>query len=200
MKTQRVEALADGLFSIAMTLLVIEVHVPHVTDPSTAALWSALMEMGPSLAAFAVSFIILGTLWVGHHNQFIHIRRADRPLIWINIFFLLTIAFLPFSTGFLAAYSGQPMAGLLYGGNLMLAGAGLWTHWSYATSNRRLVNPELGDEAIRLARRRITYGFVTYGLATLAALWSMPVSLVLFALQPILYILPGRIDRHLVNP
>lgn len=197
MNTNRIEALSDGVFSIAMTLLIIEVHVPRVDPHDRAALVQALAHLGPQVAAYVVSFLILGTLWIGHHNHFVHIRKVNRTLLWLNIGYLCAVAFLPFSTALVASYWRQPLGAALYGSNLLVAGVFLWLHWFYATSGRRLVSPDLSDEAIRTARRRIEIGFAVYLTATVLAFVWPPASLLLFAVMPVAYMLPGRVDRHL---
>jgi uncharacterized membrane protein len=200
-ETNRIEALADGVFAIAMTLLVLEIHVPRLPPPvAGAALARALLALAPNVAGYAVSFIILGTLWIGHHNHFHFIRRADRTLLWINVFYLACIAFLPFATALLASYRDQPLAFAVYGGTLLLAGAFLYAHWAYATTGRRLVDPDLSDAAIAAAKRRIASGFAVYVTATLLSLLSTAAALGLFAVMPLVYMLPGRVDRHLTRP
>lgn len=194
MKPNRVEALGDGVFAIAMTLLVIEIHVPEVAAPSTASLLAALGHLAPHIAAFAVSFLVLGTFWVGHHYQFARIQRVNRTLLWINVAFLLCIAFLPFSTAFLATYLRQPVALLVYGANLLLAGAFLYWHWRHATANRRLVAPDLSDAAILAIRRRVEAGIAVYGVATVLAVLLPVAGLALFALMPAAYMFTGTGD------
>jgi uncharacterized membrane protein len=195
--TSRVEALSDGVFAIAMTLLIIEVHVPHVDTANASALGQALRELSPRIGAFVVSFLILGTLWIGHQNHFVHIRKSNCTLLWLNIGILCAIAFLPFSTAFLAEYWNQPLGGALYGINLLVAGVFLWLHWVYATGGRRLVASDLSDEVVHSARRRTEMGLAVYLVATVFAFLWLPISLILFAMMPIAYMLPGRVDRHL---
>lgn len=192
MTPHRIEALGDGVFSIAMTLLVIELKVPHVADPSTAALLAALAEVAPHMAMFVVSFLVLGTFWVGHHYQFHSIRRVDRSLLWINIGFLCTVALMPFSTAFLGEYLQQPVGAVVYGSNLLLAGVFLYAQWRYATAGHRLVAADLSDTAIRATRRRVEAGFAVYAVATALAVAVPALGLALFALMPIAYIVTGR--------
>lgn len=199
MTTNRIEALSDGVFAIAMTLLIVDMHVPHVDTTEAQALAEALGGLAPQVAAFVISFLILGTLWIGHHNHFVHIRRANRQLLWLNIGFLCAIAFLPFSAAFLGAYWKQPLAGAVYGTNLLVAGLLLWLHWVYATHGRRLVASDLGDNVVRSTRRRMEMGLAVYCAATVFAFAWLPMSLILFALMPIIYMIPGRVDRHLVD-
>lgn len=198
MKTSRIEALSDGVFAIAMTLLILGIRVPDLPTPVTGAvLWRALVALAPHLAGYVVSFVILGTLWIGQHNQFHLIQWVDRWSLWLNIFFLACIAFLPFATSLLAEYNDQPLASLVFAGTLLLAGVFLYANWAYATHGRRLVSPDLSDFVIRAAKRRIAAGLVVYAAAGALALVSTRAALGLFAVMPIAYILPGKIDTHL---
>jgi uncharacterized membrane protein len=199
MESRRVETLADGVFAIAMTLLVLEVKVPELPDPVTGvAMVGALAGLLPSVAGFAVSFVILGMLWIGHHNQFHFIRRVDRPLLWINIFHLLCIAFVPFATAFITRYPLQPAALLVYGGTLLLGGVTHYLHWNYAVA-RGFVSEEVTPEVTEVMRERISMGIAVYLAATLVGAFLPKIGLVLFACMPVLYMLPGRIDPSLTE-
>jgi uncharacterized membrane protein len=199
MESRRVENLADGVFAIAMTLLVLEVHVPELPDPVTgAALLGALKLMLPHLAGFGIGFVILGTLWLGHQNQFRFIQRVDRMLVWLNVFYLLCIAFLPFATAFIARYPLQPLALALYGVSLLLSGVILFAHWNHAV-NHGLVADEVTPEVADLVRERMSMGMVVYLLATIVGAFLPKAGLVLLAFMPILYMLPGRVDPNLVE-
>jgi uncharacterized membrane protein len=199
MESRRVETLADGVFAIAMTLLVLEVKVPELPDPVTGvAMVGALAGLLPSVAGFAVSFVILGMLWIGHHNQFHFIRRVDRPLLWINIFYLLCVAFVPFATAFITRYPLQPAALLLYGGTLLLGGVTHYLHWNYAVA-RGFVSEEVTPEVTEVMRERISMGIAVYLAATLVGAFLPKIGLVLFACMPVLYMLPGRIDPSLTE-
>ena len=194
MDSRRVETLADGVFAIAMTLLVLEVHVPDIAAPITGAgMIDALTSILPSVAGYAVSFVILGMIWIGHHNQFHYIRRVDRTLLWINIFYLLCVAFVPFATAFLARYPLQPASLLIYGGTLLLGGLSHLVHWNYAV-NQGLVTEEVTPEVAEYFRERIAMGIVVYLAATLVGAFLPKVGLVLLASMPVLYMLPTRID------
>ena len=199
MESRRVETLADGVFAIAMTLLVLEVHVPELPTPITGAVMvAALRGLLPSVAGYAVSFIILGMVWIGHHTQFHFIRRVDRPLLYINVFYLLCVAFVPFATAFLARYPLQPVALLIYGGTLLLGGVLHFVHWNYAVDHG-LVTEEVTPEVAEVMRERISMGIVVYLLATLVGAFLPKAGLVLFAFMPVLYMLPGRIDPSLAE-
>jgi len=190
----RIEALTDGIFAVAMTLLILDIKVPVVAD--AAQLPRELLALWPRCASYAISFLMLGIYWVGQHNQFHLIRRSDRALLWINILFLMTISFVPFSTALLSSYPRQQIAVIVYGGNLIAIGLILYGHWSYATHGRRLVDPELDERTVRLVDRRILIGPAMFGLAIALSFFSPTAALAVFAVAPLWYFVPGRIDRH----
>lgn len=202
LSTNRVEALSDGVFAVAMTLLVLEVHVPDVRtgplDPLTflADLWYA-NGSGKVFLAYVMSFALLGVYWVGQHSQFQYIRRADRPLLWINILFLLLIALVPFTTSMVGKYmSITSMALVVYGVHLLAIAIVIYSHWWYATHDRHLTDHHLDQQIVKAGAGRIrTSMFIC--LAGLALAFINPyVSAACYLLIPIYYIVPGRIDRH----
>ncbi len=195
--TSRIEALADGVFAVVMTLLVLDLKVPVVAGPDAAAeLPGKLFELWPRLLSFALSFVIAGVYWVGHHNQYHFIRRSDRVLLWINILFLLCVAVIPFSTALLGEYPQQPIAVAIYGLNLILIGLVLYAHWWYATADYRLVDHDIDPHLVRVAKQRILIAPIAYALAILLSFVGTALSLTIYVLVPVLYIVPGAVDRH----
>ncbi len=205
MSTARLEALVDGVFAVAMTLLVLTLAVPHEPAGLSAAALSRhllhdLLALRFTLLTYAISFVIAGVYWVGHHNQFAVIRHADRILLWITILFLLGVTCIPFSTALLGTYPRQPVALVIYGGNLIVIGLVLYLQWWYATGGNRLTEREIDPLLVRRAARRILIGPVLYLLAIVLAFAGPAgpaLSLALYVLVPVLYIVPGRVDRHL---
>jgi uncharacterized membrane protein len=193
----RVEALSDGIFAVAMTLLILDIKVPAVAD--AAQLPRELLALWPKCASYAISFLMLGIYWVGQHAQFHLIRHTDRALLWINILFLMTISFVPFSTALLSSYPEQQIAVVVYGANLIAIGLILYGHWSYATRGRRLVDPELDASTVRHATRRILVGPAMFALALAVSFFSITAALAIFALTPLWYLIPGRIDQNLAS-
>jgi len=107
--TARVEAFSDGVFAIAITLLVLEIRVPPVdTTAHGHTLLLALGRLWPSYLGYALSFVTIGIMWANHHSIFRYIRRADRYFVLINVMFLMCISFLPFPTALLAEYLPEP--------------------------------------------------------------------------------------------
>jgi len=195
--TSRIAALADGVFAVAMTLLVLEFHVPTLpSDASAGQLDAALAKLWPQVLSYVAGFLVIGTLWIGHHYQFHYIRRVDRPLLWLNLGFLLAVAFLPFCVALLGAFGTLPTPCVLYGSTLLVAGFCLLGHWSYATRRRRLVDTSLDEAVVRALGSRIVGGLIVYGAGLLLAFVSPRASLVTYLAMPLLYLIPGRIDRH----
>src|SRR5579859_8164415 len=146
MSVHRVEGLGDGVFAIAMTVLVLGINVPEGRGGTGLA--AQLSALWPKFASYALSFVMLGVLWIGYHFQFQYIRRTDRGLLWLNLVFLLTVTFLPFSTAVLGNYPGAREAVILYGGSVASAGICLLAHWMYATRKRHLMAEDLDPSVV----------------------------------------------------
>lgn len=188
MSTHRVEALSDGVFAIIMTLLVFDIKLPQAPP---AELPQALPKIAPSFIGYVISFVLLGIYWIGHRNQYNFIRRADQNLHWLNILFFGVAGLVPFSTGLMSRYPGQWLAVAIYGANLIGIGLALFWHWSYATRDYRLVDPDLPRATIRLGKQRSLLAPSCYLLAIGLGLVDPAISLVVYALVPLLYIFPG---------
>jgi uncharacterized membrane protein len=125
-----------------------------------------------------------------------YIRRADRTFLWLNIFFLMSVGLIPFSTTLLGQFTAQQTAVVLYGMNLALVGCCLYVHWWYATSRRRLVDSDIHPTVVDLAKRRILMGPIAVAAAIAFSFLSSALAIAVYALAPLLYLLPGRIDLH----
>ncbi len=193
----RIEAFADGVFAIVITLLILDIRVPQVHDePIGPQLIRELTNMWPKYLAYAMSFIIVGVYWVGHHAQFRFIRHANRTLLWINILFFMCVAFVPFSAALIGEYRHEQIAVVIYGVNLIVVGACLYLHNWYATHNHRLVDADLSAQQIEASKRRILMAPLICLVAIGLSFISTTMSIILYLLLPIPYILPGRIDIH----
>jgi TMEM175 potassium channel family protein len=193
----RVEALTDGVFAVAMTLLVLDIKVPELEAPSDISqLAIRLLALWPKFLSYAISFVILGVYWVGHHVQLSFIRKVDRPLLWINLLFLLWVALVPFSTALLSEYPMTQLAITLYGLNLIAIGLTLSLHWWYATMETRHVDPDIHPGLVRGGLLRTLIAPAVYVVAIAVSFFRPELSLLLYALVPVLYILPGRVDVH----
>jgi uncharacterized membrane protein len=191
----RIEALADGVFAIALTLLILDIKVP-VLEPQDGGheLLQKLLALWPKFLAFVVSFMIIGVYWVGHHAQLHFIQRSDRPFMWMNLVFLMVISAMPFSTSLLGAYHDQPVAVVVYCGNLILAGLVLYAQLRYAAGPGKLFDPEIDPAFIQRGGQRTLMGPAIYVVALGLAFVNTTLSLIVCALVPVLYLLPGRVD------
>lgn len=197
----RVEALADGIFAVAMTILVLDLHVPDLArDASDLLIDNHLAALLPRAVSYVSGFVILGTLWVGHHMHMHFIRRVDRALLWLNLLFLLAVTFIPFVVAFIGAFGPRRFSCLLYGADLMVAQASLIAQWRYAAGGqRRLVGSDLSQAQYSALLGRVLLGFCGYGLGMALALAWPAASLCCYAAIALLYLIPGRIDRHVGN-
>ena len=197
---QRLTTLVDGVFAIVMTLLILDLHVPNLaSNASDAVLNHQLRQLMPNFASFVLSFVLTGIYWVGHHVQFLFIRRTERTHIWINLFFLLTIAIIPFSAAVLGKFGLHLLPVMWYGGNILLAAFALQMSWLYATHDRRLVDQDIDPMVIRRVNERLVFAYISYGVAMLLALVNPKISLVMYLVLPIFFIVPGALDRHWVS-
>ena len=135
-RVQRIEAIGDGVFAIALTLLVLDIRVP-VSEAihSEAELIAAFCKLTPKLLAYFLSFLTLGIFWTGHAAQYHYIERSDRNLNWISLFFLLFISILPFTTAFLSEYMTFKFAIGVYWLNIFMLGIIIYLHWRYAAGH-----------------------------------------------------------------
>jgi uncharacterized membrane protein len=190
-ETARLEAFSDGVFAIAITLLIIEVHVPHRSHAET--LGHELLRIWPSYAGYLTSFLTIGVMWINHHHVFSYVARADRTLLFLNTLLLMLIAFVPFPTAVLAQFietDGARAAAVLYGATLTLTAILFFVWWRYISVDRRLVADHVSDAEIADVTRAYTPGTLLYGSAALLAFASPWVSAVLYLLIAVFYALP----------
>jgi uncharacterized membrane protein len=188
--TARLEAFSDGVFGIAATLLILDVRV------SGGHLGAELRHIWPSYAAYAVSFISIGIMWVNHHIVFEQIGRTDRRFLLINVVFLMMIAFVPFPTRLVAEHlrDNDLLAAAMAYGITMTTTAVLYNVlWLYASVDRRLLNPDADDRVIRGITRSYRPGPFMYLAATLIALASPGISIALFAAIAAFYVVESSV-------
>jgi len=188
----RLEAFSDGVIAIAITLLVLDIHVPATGHGG---LGHGLGHEWPSFAAYAVSFITIGIIWMNHHLAIGRVRQADHGLLVINLLLLMSIAVLPFTTSLMAAYlresSGEHLAAFVYGGSLLVMACTFFTMQRYLLSPRRgLTDIDAATRAFILRRNAV--GLIPYALATALAPVSPYATLGICGAVAIYYALPAR--------
>src|SRR6266545_6102112 len=196
-ETQRIEAFSDGVFAIAITLLIIEISVPHVTGEGSLA--AALGDLWPSYGAYVLSFVMIGIYWVNHHSLFRLFVRTDHFFLMLNVFFLMAIAFLPFPTAVLGEYLNDSVerdsAVRLYSLGLLLPAFGWIVVWLYANA-RGLVDERLAPEYVRFLTVQYLLSNVLYAGALMLSFLDAWVALALVTGLTLLYMLPPRRPRY----
>jgi uncharacterized membrane protein len=181
-ETGRVEAFSDGVFAIAITLLVLELKVPSSSQiADKRALADALLRLWPSFVAFLTSFSAILIMWMNHHGVFRMVKKVNGPFLIANGFLLLTVTFVPFPTAVLASHIQGPsstIAAAFYCGTYILVSIGYNALWIAATRGH-LLKPGVSESHIRKIHRAYLAGFVVYVTATGLALWNAHVGLAL---------------------
>jgi len=195
---ERLTALSDGLFAVAMTLLVLDLRVPVSTAGkalSEHGLASALLRLGPSFAAYLLSFTMLGTFWLAQHTLLGILGRCDRSLTWINLGFLFVVSLLPFSAALLAHYAHLRLAIGVYWLNILLLGVGLELAARYG--RRAFMPGGAGQSVSRLTtfRRRILLAQALYAAAALLCLASTLASVIALAVVQLYFIVSPPLTR-----
>jgi uncharacterized membrane protein len=192
--TRRLEAFSDGVIAIAITLLILDIRVP---EPGDGSLGHALAEQWPNYAAYVVSFLTIGIIWINHHASVARLRRADHGLLVLNLLLLLSICVLPFTTSLMAAYlrevNGQHLAAAVYSGSFLVLGCVFFLLNRYMlTENRNLVAEDLGAEARRSILRRNGVGLLPYAAALAVAPLSAYATLAICGAVALYYAIPGE--------
>jgi uncharacterized membrane protein len=188
-ETTRLETFSDGVFAIAITLLVLEIAVPHLEEPGR--LGQALLDLWPSYIAYATSFITIGIMWVNHHSVFRQIRESDHRFLLVNLGLLMCISFVPFPTTLLADYAwggNGESAALAYGITLTITAVFFNLLWRYAAWNGRLLRADADPREVSGISRAYLPGPFMYGGATLVALVSPEASAALYLAVAVFYV------------
>jgi uncharacterized membrane protein len=190
---ERLAALSDGVFAVAMTLLVLDLRTPAETAiHSERDLWNAIVLLAPRILVYLMSFLTLGIFWVGQQTQLNHFSRSDRHLTWIHLAFLFGVSLMPFSTSLMAAFISYRLALLLYWANIFILGAILFAAWRYALRTQ-LVKRELSAEFADAIERRIIIAQALYATGALLCLVNTYWSLGFILLVQINYAVAPRI-------
>jgi uncharacterized membrane protein len=196
-ETGRVEAFSDGVFAVAITLLVLNIKIPGL-DLSDDKLKQALVDELPTLAAYATSFATIGVMWLNHHRLYSHIKRTDTGLLLLNILLLLVIVFIPVPTALVAEYLvhlDQHAAALLYSGTMVILAVCFNLLWRYASYHNRLLGKNADTRVVRAISGQYWFGPLAYLIAFVLALFNTPASLILNFLLALFFALPPRLPR-----
>lgn len=193
----RIEALTDGIYAIAMTLLVLGIEVPQNQQGLSAI--SVLIDLIPDFFHYALAFIVVAILWVFHHEQFHHIRVIDRKMLWLNILALLFVALIPFSSNYADTFVLEPGPAIFFSINLLIIGIIISRQWTHATRDHRLVDRSLDSGLIFLEKRKNLLIPALSVTAIILAIIGVPWSSGIFYFLPLLlFLMQRRYDRSLV--
>jgi len=190
MTTNRIENLTDGIFAVAMTLLVLNLKLPQGgVEEVEADLLGLITGHGHVFSNYAMSFLLAAVFWIQHHQQSHVIKRTDRNHIWLNILILMFVSLIPFSTSLINDYHDDWMASIFFGMNMFILGSLFYINWDYATRNHRLV-------ALSLDPRRISNGKKRSAVTPIVSLFAMALALVDAPISSLAYLLIPVILFH----
>src|SRR2546421_3478386 len=204
-ETGRLEAFSDGVFAVAITLLVLNIKIPgmdlppsHLPDDTL--LWQMLQNEWPMLAAYATSFATIGVMWLNHHRLYSHIKHTNTVLMLLNLLLLLIIVFIPVPTALVAEYLVRPdlhAAALLYSGTMVILAVCFNLLWRYASYHNRLLGKDADTRAVRAISQQYLFGpllyLIIFGVAWINTLACIILSFIL----ALFFALPGRPLRSL---
>ncbi len=204
---ERLAALSDGIFAVAMTLLVLNLHIPAAvtisqivgqplwspgTLPLEAIFWNKLTTLAPSITTYLLSFLTLGIFWVGQQTQLNHFKRANRNLAWLHLGFLFAVSLMPFSTELLAAFITFRIALVIYWLNILLLGTMLFVGWQYGERSN-FIKEEISPEMRSAVMRRIIIAQALYAFGALLCIFNTYVSITFIVLVQLNYAIAPRI-------
>lgn len=188
----RLEAFSDGVFAIIITLLVLEIKVPELgTSITSGALFEMLRHELPAFISWVISFLIVAVFWVNHHRFFEELEHTDHRIVWMNMFLLLSISFIPFPSGLIGNYPDNSTAVILFGAVMISASLVFSAMRYYVLKMPELRKKECEENVLRVrARRSLLMGPGLWSVACLSTLIHPFIALFLFILIPVYFIIP----------
>ena len=197
----RLGALSDGVFAIVITLLILLIE-PLPEGLSKSEIIAELLEAWHKWLAYIISFILIAFHWWRHHIVFHYLNKADKTLTWLNLLFLLWIAFIPFPTSMLITYLNTPqdeIAVIIYSFVQIMCALFLWAMWGHATRHHRLVPESLDPEVIRGLKRHFLFKIILYTVSIGVSFIHIGISLFMYAIIPVSSFLPTFQGAHEVD-
>jgi len=195
--SSRLEALGDGIFSVAMTILVINLTLPSVNGSTWTSFAAAIRQSASGYLCYVISFVVLGIMWFGHRMMFEYIGKSNRYFIYLGVLFYMVICFVPFTTQFLAKYTSQWYAITAYAANLSLCNLTLYAQWSYGIRQPALLERRLPGEVRREAKILFLLSPIVYSVAIIISFFQPYISVGIFVVTPIVYLIPNKLDKYL---
>jgi uncharacterized membrane protein len=197
-ETGRLEAFSDGVFAVAITLLVLDVTIITISSPeklpNDGEVWNSVLTHLPQISAFVVSFFTVGIMWVNHHKIFKHIKRTDSGLLLLNLLLLMVIVLIPVPTSLLAYYllaTSQHAAAIIYSGTFFLMAFCFNTLWRYATYRGRLLGKNANMQEVAAITRQYLFGPTLYIIPLALAFINTPLCALAQFLLALFFALPS---------
>ena len=194
--TSRLEAFSDGVFAIAITLLVLDIKVPKVSElPAGKTLTEALLDSWPVYLAYVTSFLTILIMWVNHHNLFKNIKRTDQTFLLINGLLLMVVSLVPFPTSLLAEYIQEPqqnVAAIVFSGTYLLIALIFNALWRYASHNDRLLGANVDRAFVQNVNRQYAFGPFLYLVCFAAAFFNGMISFLIALALAVFFALPVK--------
>ncbi|MDD1680055.1 MAG: TMEM175 family protein [Methanoregula sp.] len=182
----RLETLVDGIFAIAMTLLVLGISPPRPQDSLAQSVLPGMIEsLVPQVFLFIVAFLVLALFWLGHHRQFHFVHKIDPVLLWINILILISIVFVPFSTDVAGDYPSVMDAALLFHANMFIVGFLFFVQWRYICRHEHLCEPVLDNALVQEGFYRSVLVPVVAAVGAVLCFVNPPLSLGIYIALPV---------------
>jgi uncharacterized membrane protein len=192
MSKNRLEAFSDGVFAVALTLLILDVRVPPIASHSTLKEYAlAMAPLVPQIIIFALTFVLICIHWVGHHFFFAQLHRVSIALVWLNNFYLLWICFMPFPTAMLGDHHTDQFPIILYGVNQLCVSLIFLSFRTYAIHNNLFAN---NSSAEAMGPKHSIPAVVIFTLSIVFAFLNVHISLACFIIAPVLYFVPTFIE------
>lgn len=191
MSKTRIESFSDCVFSVVMTLLIFSFHIPKLTDTDfNQELYSKLFALYPKYLSYIMSFTLVGMFWIAHHTLFYNLKHSTNALLWINNFFLLFLAFLPFPTEVMGTYPNTESAVVFFGIEMILTSLSFALLRYYCFFVGKLTNEAMSEKYMRYSMIKNIGGIIFYIIAIAVSVYSSEITLTMYVLIPFLYFIP----------
>lgn len=195
MTKTRLEAFSDGMFAIIITILILELKVPHIDKDSAHSFFNALGKLLPKFLSFAFSFFLIAVFWVNHHHILHQVKEVNAKFLWLNILFLFFTCLFPFITAFIGDYNQNPFVVSLYPLNMLFSGLVLRKLWKYAFVETEIAPNSLSAKQIKqeLSRYNIST-LINIALIGVSFIW-LPATLIAIMLMPLFFVMPDIVKN-----
>ena len=199
MSLNRFEAFSDGVFAIAVTLLVLEIKAPDLSQATPSEAVTKLLQVFPQVLSYTTSFIVIGVLWINHHALFHFLKRVDRTVLVINLLLLMCVAFIPYPTALIGEFGASLPVVVFYGLSLAMTRFVYNALWFYVVHRYIRSEKLIHQKSVRKATTWSLSYPISYLVAAGLAFITINLSIVLYVLIPSFYLLPGIIDKQLIE-